>query len=96
MKELFKNKELRKKILIIFAAMVFIRMGSVIPIPGVNTEYMKEIMSNSGLGFLNMITGNSLSQMSLFALNISPYITASIIIQLLAVVFPSLEEMRKE
>ena len=96
MKELFKNKELRKKILIIFAAMVFIRMGSVIPIPGVNTEYMKEIMSNSGLGFLNMITGNSLSQMSLFALNISPYITASIIIQLLAVVFTSLEEMRKD
>lgn len=96
MKEIFKNKELRTKILIIFLLMVFVRIGSIIPIPGVNTEYMKAIMSNSGLGFLNMITGNSLSQMSLFALSISPYITASIIIQLLTVVFPSLEELQKD
>lgn len=96
MKLLFKSKELRNKILIIFAAMVFIRIGSVIPIPGVNAEYMQTIMENSGLGFFNMLTGNSFSQMSLFALSISPYITASIIIQLLTVVFPSLEELRKD
>jgi len=96
MKEIMKNREIRNKILIIIGAMIFIRIGSVIPLPGINTDYMKTLLSNSGLTFFNMVTGNSFSQMSLFALSISPYITASIIIQLLTVVFPSLEELSKD
>ena len=91
-----KERSLKQKLLIIIAAMFFIRLGSVIPIPGVNAEYMHSIMESSGLGFFNMLTGNSFSQMSLFALSISPYITASIILQLLTIVFPSLEELRKD
>lgn len=93
---LFKNKETRKKLLLIIGAMIFIRIGSIIPIPGINAEYMKAIVSGSGFEFLNMITGNSLSQMSLFALSISPYITASIIVQLMSVVIPRLEELSKD
>ena len=96
MKSILENKQLRNKILLIIGAMILVRIGSIIPIPGVNADYMKAIMSNSGLGFLNMITGNSLSQMSFFALSISPYITASIIIQLMTVVIPSLEELGKD
>lgn len=86
----------KKKILMIILIMMFIRAGSVIPIPVVNRDFMKELLGSNGLGFLNSITGGSLYQMSLFALSISPYITASIIIQLLSVVIPALEEMKKD
>lgn len=96
MTEIVKSKDLRTKILLIIGAMIVIRIGSIIPIPGVNADYMKSLLNNTGLAFLNVITGNSLSRMSLFALSISPYITASIIIQLLMVVFPALEEMNKD
>lgn len=96
MKDLFKNKELRNKIILIIGAMILVRVGSVIPIPGVNTEYMQALMQNSGFGFLNMLTGNSFSKMSFFALSISPYITASIIVQLMTIVIPRLEDLTKE
>lgn len=96
MKKYLENKSLKDKLLLVVLAMIFIRLGSIIPLPGVNTDYMKALMDNNGLNFLHMITGNSFSQMSLFALSISPYITASIIIQLLTVVFPSLESLRKD
>lgn len=96
MKNILNNKQLRNKFLLIIGAMILVRVGSIIPIPGVNADYMKTVMNNSGLNFLNMITGNSFSQMSFFALSISPYITASIIVQLMSVVFPALEEMGKE
>ena len=78
MTEIVKSKDLRIKILLIIGAMIVIRIGSIIPIPGVNADYMKSLLNNTGLAFLNVITGNSLSRMSLFALSISPYITASI------------------
>ena len=96
MTEIWKNKSLRKKILILIGTMTLIRIGSQIPIPGVNTEYMKVILENSGLSFINMMTGSSFSQMSLFALSISPYITASIVFQLLAIAVPAIEEWHKD
>lgn len=96
MPALLKNKETRNKILLIVALLILIRIGSIIPIPGINASYMQQIMSNQGFAFLNMITGNSMSHMSFFALSISPYITASIIIQLMTTVIPVLEEMTKD
>lgn len=93
---IFKDKELTKKILIILVAMIFIRIGSVIPLPFINTTIVNDFFNNSGFKFLNLITGNSLSQMSLFALSISPYITSSIVVQLLTIAIPSLEELSKD
>ena len=76
------------------------RLGAYIPAPGVDAEAVKEIQSNFGgsniLGFLNLFSGGGLSRLSLFALGIMPYITASIILQLLTVVVPSLEKLQKE
>lgn len=91
-----KDKETRNKFLILIGLMILIRIGSIIPIPGISTDYMKNLLSNDGFGFLILITGNSFSQMSLFALSISPYITASIIVQLMTVVIPRLEELTKD
>ena len=76
------------------------RLGAYIPAPGVDIDAVKELQSNFGgsniLGFLNLFSGGSLSRLSLFALGIMPYITASIILQLLTVVVPSLEKLQKE
>ena len=93
---ILKDKELMKKLLFIFLSMIFIRIGSVIPLPFIDTSVVKDFFNNSGFSFLNLITGNSLSQMSFFALSISPYITASIIIQLLTVSIRRLEELSKD
>jgi len=93
---LMKNKETRNKLLLILGFIIFVRIGSLIPIPGINGDYMKSIISGSGFQFLNMITGNSFSKMSLFALSISPYITASIIVQLMTVIIPKLEDLSKD
>src|SRR6476659_511495 len=76
------------------------RVGSYIPAPGINTDAVKQISDNFGgsnvLGFLNLFSGGSLQRFAIFALGIMPYITASIILQLLQVVVPSLEKLRKE
>lgn len=96
MQALLKNKETRNKIVLIILLLTIIRIGSIIPIPGINAAYMRQIMSNQGFAFLNMITGNSMSHMSFFALSISPYITASIIMQLMTTVIPALEEITKD
>lgn len=93
---ILRDKELMKKLLFIFLSMIFIRIGSVFPLPFIDTSVVKDFFNNSGFGFLNLITGNSLSQMSFFALSISPYITASIIIQLLTVSIKRLEELSKD
>src|SRR4051812_20803745 len=75
------------------------RIGSYIPAPGINTDAVKQISENFGgsnvLGFLNLFSGGSLQRFAVFALGIMPYITASIILQLLQVVVPSLEKLRK-
>lgn len=84
------------KAAIILAIIILVRFGSSYPLPFVNRDYMRMILSIQGLAFLNSITGGSMQQMSFFALSISPYITASIIMQLMTVVFQSLEEMQKD
>ena len=95
----FKNKDIRKKILYTFMILVIVRVGSLLPIPGVDTEYFSSLLSgiNTGdLSYLSAFTGGSFERMSLFALSITPYITSSIIMQLLAIAIPKLEEMQKE
>ena len=95
----FKNKDIRKKILYTLMILVVVRVGSLLPIPGVDTEYFSSLLSgiNTGdLSYLSAFTGGSFERMSLFALSITPYITSSIIMQLLAIAIPKLEEMQKE
>ena len=93
----FKIKEIRKKMLITLLLIVVYRLGSFIPIPGVNTELLRSAVSQYDiLGFLDLLTGSSFSQFTIFAMGISPYINASIIIQLLTIAIPSLERLSKE
>ena len=95
----FRVKEVRERILFTFLMLVVIRLGSLLPIPGVDASYLSSFfanLQNSGMGFFNAITGGSFSTMSLFALSITPYITASIIMQLMTIAIPKLEEMQRE
>ncbi len=96
----FSVADIRKKLAFTAAMLLLYRAGAYIPAPGVNVDAVKEISGNFGgsgvLGFLNLFSGGSLSRLSLFALGIMPYITASIILQLLTVVVPSLERLQKE
>jgi preprotein translocase subunit SecY len=96
----FSVADIRKKLAFTAAMLALYRLGAYIPAPGVNVQAVKEISSNFGgsniVGFLNLFSGGSLSRLSLFALGIMPYITASIILQLLTVVVPSLERLSKE
>jgi preprotein translocase subunit SecY len=96
----FSVAEIRKKLAFTAAILLLYRLGAYIPAPGVDIDAVKEIESNfngSGiLSFLNTFSGGSLSRLSLFALGIMPYITASIILQLLTVVVPALEKLQKE
>ena len=95
----FRVKEVRDRVLFTFLMLVVIRLGSLLPIPGVDASYLSSFfanLQNSGMGFFNAITGGSFSTMSLFALSITPYITASIIMQLMTIAIPKLEEMQRE
>ena len=96
----FSVQDIRKKLLFTAAILALYRLGAYIPSPGVDAGTIKEIEDNftgsNVLGFLNLFSGGSLSRLSLFALGIMPYITASIILQLLTVVVPSLERLQKE
>ena len=95
----FKNKDIRKKIIYTLLILVVVRVGSLLPIPGVDTNYFSSLLSgiNTGdLSYLSAVTGGSFERMSLFALSITPYITSSIIMQLLTIAIPKLEEMQKE
>lgn len=92
-----KVKEIRTKLIYTFIAMVIVRIGCLLPIPGVNTQYISQwFEEQNALDFFNQMTGGSFSSMSIFALNITPYITASIIMQLLTIAIPRLEEMHKD
>jgi preprotein translocase subunit SecY len=91
--------ELRKRVLFTALILALYRLGSWIPAPGVDSARIKDFFSGQGgtlLGFLNIFSGGALSQFSLFALGIMPYVTASIILQLLTVVIPKLEQLQKE
>lgn len=93
----FKIKDIRKKILMTLLLIVIYRLGCFIPIPGVNVALLSEaVQSYDILAFLDLLTGSSFSQFTLFAMGISPYITASIILQLLTIAIPSLERLSKE
>ena len=94
----FRVKEVRQKLLFTFAMLVVIRIGSQLPIPGVKTDFFAELsgQSNDAFGFFNTITGGSFTNLSVFALSITPYITSSIIMQLLTIAIPKLEEMQRE
>src|SRR6266536_3493678 len=92
--------EIRRKLAFTAAMLLLYRLGAYIPSPGIDLDAVKDIeqnfSGNSILGFLNLFSGGSLSRLSLFALGIMPYITASIILQLMTVVVPSLERLQKE
>ena len=96
-KNCFKVKEIRKKIFLTLILLLIFRLGCYIPVPGIEVSQFKtEINNNEFLGILSSITGGSLANATLFALGISPYINASIIIQLLTVGIPALERLSKE
>lgn len=95
----FKVKDIRNRIFFTFFMLVVIRIGSELPAPGVDGEVFRqwwESQANDGMGFFNAITGGSFDNMAIFALNITPYITSSIIIQLLTIAIPKLEEMQRD
>ncbi len=95
----WKLPEVRKRILYTLLLIVIFRIGSIIPVPGVDSVQLANYMeqnSNSLVSTLNIISGGALSKLSIFALSISPYITASIIIQLLTIAIPALERLSKE
>jgi preprotein translocase subunit SecY len=96
----FRVREIRNKVLFTAALLALYRLGTHIPAPGINSAAVKQIQSNFGgnsiLGLLNLFSGGGLGRIAIFALGIMPYITASIILQLLQVVVPSLEKLQKE
>jgi preprotein translocase subunit SecY len=96
----FRVADIRKKLAFTAAMLALYRLGAYIPAPGINIDAVKEISDNfqgsNVLGFLNLFSGGSLQRFAIFALGIMPYITASIILQLLQVVVPSLDKLRKE
>jgi len=92
-----KVPELRKKILWTILLVAVFRMGSHIPLPGISSEYLKSLSQSGGLlGFYDMISGGAFSRSSILALGVMPYINASIIIQLLTVAIPQMEQLSKE
>ena len=100
LKNAWKVTEVRKKLIFTFFMLVVIRFGSVLPIPGVNTAYFDTLLSNlsgtDAFGWFNAMTGGSFTDLSVFALSITPYITSSIIMQLLTIAIPALEQMQKD
>ena len=95
----FKNKQLRKKLLFTTLIRIVVRFGSQLPIPEIDSAqisaYLKSTLGDS-FSLLNSFTGGSFMQMSVFALSVTPYITSSIIMQLMTIVIPALEEMQKD
>ena len=95
----FKNKQLRKKLLFTTLILIVVRFGSQLPIPEIDSAqisaYLKSTLGDS-FSLLNSFTGGSFMQLSVFALSVTPYITSSIIMQLMTIVIPALEEMQKD
>ena len=93
----WKVEELRKKLIYTFLMLVLFRLVGVIPVSGINAAVVKEVDGNYDmLGLVNMMTGNSFSQMTIMAMGITPYINSSIIMQLLTVAIPALERLQKD
>ncbi len=99
LRDAFRIKDVRRRIFYIIFALIIIRAGSQIPVPGVDTSFFSNFFagtSNDAFSFLNAFTGGGFDNFSIFALSITPYITASIIVQLLTIAIPKLEEMQKD
>lgn len=95
----WKIAEIRKKLIFTFLMLVVFRIGSNIPIPGINRDVLNQAFGDGGNGLIdlfNLFSGGSFSNMTIFALSITPYITASIILQLLTIAIPALERLAKE
>src|SRR5690606_37007942 len=93
------TRELWRRIGFLLGALLVFRIGAHIPVPGMNPDMLEQMFNQNRdtiLGLFNMFSGGSLERMSIFALGIMPYITASIVIQLMTAVVPSLEQLRKE
>lgn len=99
LRDALKIKEIRQRLFYTFCMLILVRLGSQIPLPGTTAESIASVTAqfkNGSFGFFDALTGGSFEQMSLFALNITPYITSSIIMQLLTIAIPKLEEMQKD
>ena len=96
----FRIPDIRKKLAFTAGMLLLYRLGAYIPAPGVNPQALEALsetfQGSDVLGFLNLFSGGSLQRFAIFALGIMPYITASIVLQLMTVVVPSLEKLRKE
>ena len=99
-KNALKVKEIRQKLLYTFIMMIIVRLGCQLPIPGTSKTAIQQVMgslsTSEAYSFFSAFTGGSLEKMSVFALSISPYITSSIIMQLLTIAIPKLEELQNE
>ena len=94
-----KAEELKKRIWFTLGALIIYRLGTYIPLPGIDPEALRQSFQNASggvLGLFNMFSGGAVERMAIFALNIMPYISASIIIQLMTAVVPRLEQLKKE
>ena len=94
-----KVKEVRKSVIFTLLMLVIFRIGSNLPVPGINHEYMEQIFNGDNMGLFelfNLFSGGSFSNFTIFALGVTPYITASIIVQLLTIAFPYFENLSKE
>jgi len=96
LKTAWKLADLRQKLLFTLLMFVIFRIGAHIPVPGVNTDIISQLMQGQLFGFFDVISGGAFKRFTIFAMSITPYINASIIMQLLTVVVPSLEKMAKE
>jgi len=99
LKNAWKIKEIRQKLIYTLGMLLVIRLGSQLPAPGINPEFFAnwfQGQAGDAFSFFDAITGGSFLSMSIFALNISPYITSSIVVQLLTIAIPKLEEMQKD
>ena len=100
LRDAFRIKDIRKKLLYTLMMLVVVRLGSQLPVPGVDrnyfTNWFASQQSNGAFNFFSAFTGGSFERMSIFALNITPYITSSIIMQLLTIAIPQLEEMQRD
>ena len=99
LRDMFRIKDIRKKLLFTFLMLIVIRFGSQLPVPGVNRSYFQNWFNqqnNGAFSFFSAFTGGSFERMSVFALNITPYITSSIIMELLSIAIPALEEMHRD
>ena len=96
-KNALKTPDVRKRLMYTLLLIVLFRLGCYITVPGVNLVTLNEAMTTNGIaGFIDLISGGAFSRFSIFAMSISPYITASIVVQLLAMIIPSLERLTKE